>query len=107
MTIAVLKEIIDTEEQANQIEAQAQQKAREVIASAKKEATAMIEKAVGQAELDARGIIKNSTAKAAGDINAMNEKIRAQCQEIKDNSSRKLGDAVDFIVGRIVKQSDC
>ena len=54
MSIAILKEITSTEEEAEQIEAQAQQKAREIVASAKKDASVMIEKAVEQAELDAK-----------------------------------------------------
>ena len=106
MSIAILKEITSTEEEAEQIEAQAQQKAREIVASAKKDASVMIEKAVEQAELDAKKIVKAAEDKAAQDMNDMKVKIQAQCDEIEGNSSSKLKDAVDFIVGRIVKHSD-
>ena len=106
MALAVLKEIAFIEEQAEQIEAQAQQKIREIIAAAKKDAAMMIEKAVEQAELDAGRIIQTAEEKAARDIIDIKAKTQAQCHEIKENASTKLEDAVDFIVGRIVKLSD-
>jgi vacuolar-type H+-ATPase subunit H len=106
MSIAILREITSAEEEAEQIEAQAQQKARQIVASAKKDASFMIEKAVEQAELDGKKIIKAAEDKAARDMNDMNVKIQAQCDGIKENSGSKLKDAVDFIVGRIVKHSD-
>ena len=51
-------------------------------------------------------IVKAAEDKAAQDMNDMKVKIQAQCDEIKGNSVSKLKDAVDFIVGRIVKHSD-
>lgn len=106
MSVAILKEISSTEEEAEQIEAQAQQKAREIVASAKKDAAAILEKAVEQAELDAKNIIKAAEEKAAQDMDDMKAKIQTQCYIIKENSTGKLKDAVDFIVGRIVERSD-
>jgi vacuolar-type H+-ATPase subunit H len=106
MAIAILKEITSTEEQAEQIEAQAQQKAREIIASAKKYATDKFEKTLEQTELDARWIIKTAEEKDVQDMNDIKAKTQAQCNEIKENSGNKLKDAVDFIVGRIGKLSD-
>lgn len=106
MSIAILKEITSTEEEAEQIEVQAQQKAREIVASTKKDASVMIEKALEQVELDAKKIIRTAEEKAAQDIIDIKEKIQTQCDGIKENSSSKLKDAVDFIVGRIVKHSD-
>jgi len=102
VSIVILNEIKSTEEQADQIEAQAQLKARDIIASARKDAAAMVEKAVGQAELEAKNVIKAAEEKATRDILEMKVKINEQCNIIKENSTGKLEDAVDLIVGRIV-----
>ena len=106
MSIAVLKEITLAEEQAEQIEAQARQKAKDIAASARKDAADRIEKATEQAETNARAIIANSEAKAALDMKVLEENILSQCQQIREQSGKKLDTAVNFIVGRIVKQSD-
>lgn len=102
MSIAILNEIKSTEEQADRIEAQAQLKARDMVASARKDAAAMLEKAIGQAELDAKNVIRTAEEKAAGDVLEMKAKINAQCDMIRENSAGKLDDAVDLIMGRIV-----
>lgn len=102
MSIDILNEIKSTEEQADQIEAQAQLKARDIIASARKDAAAMVEKAARQAELDAKNIIKAYEEKAARDILNMKAEINTKCNMIRENSAGKLEDAVDLIVGRIV-----
>lgn len=106
MSIAVLKEITLAEEQAELIEAQARQKAKDIAASARRDAADVVEKATEQAEINARAIIVNSEAKAALDMKELEEKIMAQCQQIREHSGKKLDAAVNFIVGRIVKQSD-
>ena len=106
MALALLKEISAVEQQAEQIENEASQKGRDIIASAKKEAAIILQQAEEQAELDAKGLIRAAEEKAASDIREKNAAIQKQCLEIKDLSGRKLNDAVDFIVGRIVMHSD-
>lgn len=102
MSIEVLQEIVTVENQAEQIEIQAQQRARDIITAAKNDASGLLEKAVEQAEKDARDIIKSAEVKASKDIEDMKKATQTQCMEIKENSGKKLKNAVDFIVGRIV-----
>ena len=106
MALALLKEISAVEQQAEQLEAEALQKAREIVAAAKKDAAAAIQKAEEQAEQEAKGNLRAAEEKAAKDIQNKKEEIRKQCLEIKDLSGRKLDNAVDFIVGRIVTHCD-
>ena len=105
MSIAILNEIKSTEEEADQIEAKAQIKARDIVASAKKDAAAMLDKAIKQAELDAKNIIKAYEEKAARDMAEMKSQIIIQCNTIKENSDTKLEDAANLIAGRIVDHS--
>lgn len=105
MALALLKEISAVEQQAEQIEFEAVQKGRDIIASAKKEAAGILQQAEEQAELEAKGLIRAAEEKAASDIQEKNAAIQKQCTEIKETSGRKLKEAMDFIVGRIVKQS--
>ncbi len=103
MSVAILKEIRDAEDQAEQIESQAMQKAREIVAAARKDASVKYDTSVEQAENEAKGLISASEEKALQDIEEIKEQIQAQCNDIRKNSNDKLNDAVDFIVGRIVK----
>jgi len=106
MALALLKEISAIEQQAEQIEAEAQQKARDMIAAAKRDAAAALQKAEEIAEQEAKSMIRTAEEKAAKDIQDKNEATQKQCLEIKEASRRKLDAAVNFIVGRIVKQRD-
>ncbi len=103
MSVAILKEIREAEEKAEQIEAKALQKAKDIIAAAKKDAAAITSESVERSENEAKGLINASEKKAFKDIEGINAQILAQCEELRNQSKEKLNDAVDFIVGRIVK----
>jgi V/A-type H+-transporting ATPase subunit G/H len=103
MSVAILKDITAVEAQAEQIEAQAVQKAREIVASARKEAAELLLRAEDQAELEARAKVKSYEEKALQDIAKADLQVKEQCGQIKKGADEKLNTAVDFIVGRIVK----
>ncbi len=103
LSVAILKEIREAEEKAELIEAQALQKAKDIIAAAKKDASAITSESIEQAEIEARGLISASEKKAFEDIEGIKAQILTQCEELRNQSNEKLNDAVDFIVGRIVK----
>ncbi len=103
MSVDILKDITDAEAQAEQIEAQAMQKARDIVASARKEAAELMQKAEDQAELEAREKVRLYEEKALQDISKADLQIKEQCDQVKKNSDEKIDTAVDFIVGRIVK----
>lgn len=103
MSIAILKEITYAEEQANQLEEQAQLKARETVSAARKDAAALIGKALEQAEAEAREIMKAAEEKARLEVGKINAATQQRCNEIREKAVNKLPDAVDFIIGRIVK----
>ena len=104
MAIALLKEIASIEEQADQIEAQALQNARDIVASARRDAANAAEKADEQAELDAKKVIKAESEKAHLKIKEMQAETEAQCKIIKKNAKKNLNAAVDIIFERVVKQ---
>ena len=104
MAEAILKEIAAVEEQADVIEAQAQQKAKDIISSARKEAAVLIEKEVEKAESEAKFIILKAEEKAAKDIVDIKMDTQAKCSEIKTKAGVKMDEAVELIVGRIVKR---
>ena len=102
MSIAILKDISATEEKAEQMEAQARQRAKEIIAAAKSEASALLDKAVEQAELEVREISKASEREASLDIDQIKDQTRNQCDSIRESSGKKMSEAVEFIIGRII-----
>jgi len=103
MSIAILKEITYAEKQADQLEEQAQLKARETVSAAKKDAAALIGKALEQAEAEAREIIKAAEDKARLEVDKINARTKERCDEIREKAASKLPKAVEFIAGRIVK----
>jgi V/A-type H+-transporting ATPase subunit G/H len=102
MSIAILKDIAGAEEKAELMEAQAQQKAKEIVAAARTEAAALLDNAMEEAEREAREIVKASEKEASLDIEQMRSHTRSQCDSIRENSGRRLQEAVDFIIGRII-----
>jgi len=103
MTESILKEIATVEEQADMIEVQAQQKAKDIIASARKEAAVLLEKEAEKAESEAKSIIQKAEEKAARDIIDIKMDTQARCNEIKMKAGMKMNEAIELIVGRIVK----
>lgn len=98
-----MKEIAAVEEQADTIEAKAQQKAKDIIASARKEAAVLLDEAVEKAESEAKSIIQMAEEKAAKDIVDIKMDTQAKCNEIKTKAGERMNEAVELIVGRIVK----
>ncbi|HOA55982.1 MAG: hypothetical protein WAP56_03685 [Acetivibrionales bacterium] len=103
MSVDILKDIRAAEARAEQIEAEAAQKAREMIADARREAAELRERLLEEAENEALDLLKASEEKAHQDINTADARIRAQCDDIRKEAGERLDKAVDFIVGRIVK----
>ena len=83
MSVAILKDITAVEAQAEQIEAQAIQKAREIVASARKEAADLLLKAEDQAELEARKKVKSFEEKALQDIAKADLQVRTSVIKLK------------------------
>jgi V/A-type H+-transporting ATPase subunit G/H len=103
MSVDILKDIASVEETAEQIETQAIQKSRDIIAAAKKEASSVAEKSAEQAEGKAGDVIRSYEEKARKEIENIKAHILSQCDEIRKCSGEKLNEAVDFIIERIVK----
>lgn len=103
MAVALLKEIKSTEEIAEQKELEAQQQAREIIATARKDASALLEEKHKQAELEAKKVVSTYEKNALKDIEQLQQDIQTQCQGIRQKAATKLEKVTNFIVGRIVK----
>lgn len=103
MSVDILKDIRAAEAQAEQIEAEAAQKAREMVAAARRDAADLKARLLEEAEKEVYSVLKASEEKAHQDINAEDARIRAQCDDIRKEAGSRLDKAVDFIVGRIVK----
>lgn len=104
MAIALLKEIAAVEEQADQIEAEALQNARDAVASARKDAADAAEKADEQAELEAKKLVKAEVEKAHFKTKEMQAETDAQCKIIRENAEKNLNAAINFVVERVMKQ---
>jgi V/A-type H+-transporting ATPase subunit G/H len=103
MAVALLKDIKSIEKIAEQKELEAQHEARDIIAAARNNASALLEEKHKSAEEEAKEVVSTYEKKALKDIAQMQQDIQAQCQDIRDNAATKLEKVTDFIVGRIVK----
>jgi vacuolar-type H+-ATPase subunit H len=103
MSVDILKDIRAAETQAEQIEAEASQKAREIIAAARRDAADLKTRLLEEAENEAGNVLKASEEKARQDIMEADARIQARCDDIRKEAGDRLDKAVDFIVGRIVK----
>lgn len=106
MANSLLADIISTENIAEQKEQEAYAKARDIIASAKKEAMALIEEKEREADAEAEAVLKSYGKKASEDIENFRSKIQEECRNITEQAGKKIEQAADFIVGRIVTQID-
>ena len=103
LTIDVIKDIQEAETQAEQIEKQAQNAARQKVADAKAEAGRIIEQAEADAKAEADAMLRKSEERAKAEISKINARNSMECAELKDVAHKKFPKAIDIITGRIVK----
>ncbi len=103
MSIEIVKSIKQTETEAEQTRKQSVLEAREVVSQAKNQAYILMEQEIEKAENEAKGIISEAEKTAYSQIEEMKQKVSQECNEIKQQAMKKIDDAVNVIMGRVVK----
>lgn len=101
----ILKTISVAEAEAETIEKQAQQEARDLLAQARVQAAAIIDDAGMKADSDASSTLKKAEDEAALLIERLKSDMDAECAAMKSRAAGNIDAAVACIVGRIVNAS--
>ena len=103
LSIDAIRSIKEAEEKAEQMIRQASAEARQIIADAEKQSVKLVEQAVEEAEAKARDILAEAEKEAEVEIEQLKKGIMQENLIIKEQASKKIKNAVDIIIGRIVK----
>lgn len=102
-SVEILKDIRRTEDKAEEIRKQAIEKARLIVRQGEEEAAGFIDQAVKAASEEGQKLMESMEEQANREIELLNQKNREECMKIKAVAEKNLPKAVDFVLGRIVK----
>lgn len=101
----VLKEIISVEAEAEAMEKQAAQEARDIVLDAKTQAAALLETVAAEMDAYAANRLKKTEADMQEQMRIIAGTIDEECTSMKNKAITKIDPAADFIMGRIVSAS--
>lgn len=105
MSETILNQIIETEQEAARIEEDSKREARELIAKARQDAAAILERGKSEGEAQRAEILKRARQDMELEMKTREEASEKAAQELARSAEKKLDAAVQFILGRIVDVS--
>lgn len=103
MSIEILQFIRKAEEEAEDIIKKSTADARQIVSQAETQSRQLLEKLDSDIENKRKKIISEAEDAANAEIKVKMQKVAQQCEEIKRKAGERIDDAVNIIVGRIVK----
>ncbi|MDR1438870.1 MAG: hypothetical protein LBJ10_02300 [Clostridiales bacterium] len=102
MTVDVIREIRQAEEQAAQIVRDSAAEAREIAAAAQEEADRIRREAEAGARREAERRLSLAEKKAGEAVSAIESQVEGECGAIAKAARAKFAEAAEIIAGRIV-----
>lgn len=103
LSVELIKEIKETEQAAEEMVKTAIQKSKEVLKEAQAKGNLIVQQAINQ-EIDiSRQSIEKAETDAKKDSEIKLQKNKQECDSIKENALKKIDDAVNMVMERIVK----
>ncbi len=103
MTKEIIEQIRSAESKAEEITRQANIKSKAVLAETREEAFRIRERAVMESEKEYEKLLDASRQEALKDAAAIEDKARHEIADIRRRAGAGMEEAVEYIVGRIIK----
>ena len=103
MTMEIKKTITEVESEAEQIKRQALADARLMVSEAREQAYLLLDQSVMDAEEEVAKIMQKAEKAAESEIEKLKSITENECGAIREQTQKKLDNAADIILGRIVK----
>lgn len=103
MSIDIIRSIKQAESEAEQIIRQSAVQARQIAAEAQEQSYKLVEQSEVEAEEQSKKIINEAEKSVQEETGKIMEKVLRECADIKEQARGKIQDAVDMILGRIVR----
>ena len=102
---SILQDIIQSEDEALRLEDEAKRQSLEILTEARKKAEDIMEKALVEGEAMVEHILQQARNEALDERKSKEKAHFESNEQIKVKAREKLNEAVDYIVGRVVKKS--
>ncbi|HHV98000.1 MAG TPA: hypothetical protein GXX36_00245 [Clostridiaceae bacterium] len=102
-SVEILQFIRKAEEEAEDIIKKSAADSRRIVSQAESQSRQLLEKLDSDIENNRKKIISEAEDAANAEIKIKMQEIAKQCEDIKRKAGEKIDDAVNIIVGRIVK----
>ena len=104
MALEAIQTVTQAEAKAKADREAAGIQARQKLADAQREAKQIVEQARQQAQEEARQMMAEAEAKAAQLTQEELARAAQDCETLKQNARKRLGEAAQLIVGRVVER---
>ena len=102
MSMEVLKQIREQEEQADKIKRDGLTESKRIVSTATDEATALVEKAQLEADALYRDILAKANEDSLDDYNRIINQAHSECGMLLKVAENNLDKAISVIVGKVV-----
>ena len=103
MSLEIIQSVKKAEEQAEEIRRQSMEESRRIVSEAHSKARQLEEKALVDAENEAKRIIAAAESSAQIEIDKLNAKVADECNGLRKEAAKRMDKAVEKIVERVVK----
>lgn len=103
MSLEIVKEVKETEVEADTIKKEASAKAKQIIQDSKEASAAILEKARAEAKVKSQETLQKADASVEEEEAIRRKQIEAQGKALADLASAKMDKAAELIVERIVR----
>lgn len=103
MSVELIRSIRQWEQEAEAIVRQSVEDGRKIVAEAEIQAQKLFEEEEALALEAAQRTLEEAEAAAAVRVLAIRQQVEKECTEIRNTASAKMGEAVELLMGRIVK----
>ena len=102
MALEVMKSIVDAEQKAEALKAEAQKSADAIRAGAKTKSDALLSGVKREAKLREEQMVAAAVAGSQGRVEEILARADQDCQQIREAAARKKDEAVTAIIGKVV-----
>lgn len=102
MSLEAIKEVTQSETLIQERKAAAEAEARQLVANAEREGLALLEKVRADALESGRVLLKQAEEKAAQQMAQIAKEAEAESSALQAAAEKRLEEAAEFIVGRVV-----
>ena len=103
MSLEAIERVTQVEQNSQERKTAAEAEARQIVADAERQGLALLQQVRADATEDGRKLLRKAEERAAEKAAEIGRAAESESAALREAAGRNLGEAAEFIVGRVVK----